>query len=162
MLTPAQNNKAKVVSFETELFLLLIFFLSLGRRSWCLHACLDAVLLPVLVMPTPFGDSKQRQWTAAGRCQRRNQFWQSVEGGAGKRCLECGSQQSVEGGAGKRCLECGSQQSVERGAGKRCLECGSQTWCLQGRRHYNAFCRHRHVSQWPPLLGLTLTLTLAS
>ena len=41
----------------------------------------------------PFGGRRQRRWTAARRkrvpLQWRNHFWQSLEEGAGKRCLEC-------------------------------------------------------------------------
>ena len=48
--------------------------------------------------------------------QWRNQFWQSLVGGAGKRCLECGTTPqwrnqfwpSLEKDAGKQCLECGT------------------------------------------------------
>ena len=71
--------------------------------------------------------------------QWRNQFWQSLEEGTGKRCSECGVAlqwrnqfwQSLEEGTGKRCSECDVAlqwrnklwQSLEIGTGKRCSEC---------------------------------------
>ena len=90
--------------------------------------------------------------------QWRNQFWQSLEEGAAKRCSKSNSKhwfttsflqwrnqirQSLEEGAGKRCSESNSKhsfttsflqwcnqirQSLEEGAGKRCSESNSKHW----------------------------------
>ena len=103
----AHRNKPK--SFELRQlfyfffsFLFLSFFLFLSRVFTCVHG--HQVASTVLLVPKPFRRRRQRWWTAArGQTvplQWRNQFWQSFEEGAGKRCSECDSDSNSQAGRG--------------------------------------------------------------
>ena len=59
--------------------------------------------------------------------QRRNQIWQSLQEGAGKRCLEFGGRCRKSMLAVWRKVPEIDARSLEEGAGKRCFECDSQS-----------------------------------
>ena len=105
LLTPAQirpklfasRRNFFSLSFVLFSFLFFFFFFTRGGRASCLRVCLqDTLLLPQFSTQTfrralaasvdssaEIKELKPLQW--------RNQFWQSLEEGAGKRCWECGA-----------------------------------------------------------------------
>ena len=102
---------------ETELFFLLLFFFTRGGCTSRLRACLGARLLLQSYYYPNLSEGADRVGGQLREDKRvppqwRNQIWQSLEEGAGKRCSECGSRHPST-----------SASHFQKGAGKRSREC---------------------------------------
>ena len=130
LLTPAQIKPKSFRSRRHFYFFFLLFF-SLRAdaphifyvRSWtlcCFHTLIGTQAfrraLTASVHGQPRGD-KDRQTAVNRPLQWRNQFWQSLEEGAGKRCSEC-------------CLSHGAVCSIMRS--RRVLSSGVSLACGLG------------------------------
>ena len=101
----ASSNKIEIVQIEMELsffFLSFFFFFTRGGCVSCLRRCLGARLLPQSYQYPNFSEGADRvDGQLRGDKDRvplqwRNQIWQSLEGGARKRCSECELTDSFE------------------------------------------------------------------
>ena len=88
---------------ELSFFIFFFFYLGLTHLMFTLnlkHECLDAMLLPQsYYYPNLSEDIDSFGWQLCGdRVPLRwhNQFWQSLEEGAWKLCLECGVRNKVK------------------------------------------------------------------